>query len=233
MGLRVASYNVRKAVGLDRQRDPARILRVLQQIDADIVALQEADRRLGARPTALPRFLIEQETDYQVAHVAVNDVSLGWHGNAILVRRGLEVLGTDRLPLPGLEPRGAVLARIGGTGIGPVTVVGAHLGLLRSYRRKQLHALRAHLDDAGTDRTVLMGDFNEWSPVSGLEPIDGALRVVAPGRSFHAARPVAALDRIAHGPALRVAKAGVDTSALARQASDHLPIWADIVQSAE
>ena len=41
----VASYNMRKAIGLDRRRDPQRVLDVLHQIDADVVALQEADKR--------------------------------------------------------------------------------------------------------------------------------------------------------------------------------------------
>ena len=39
----LASYNMHKAVGLDGKRDPHRVLKVLQEIDADIVALQEAD----------------------------------------------------------------------------------------------------------------------------------------------------------------------------------------------
>jgi endonuclease/exonuclease/phosphatase family metal-dependent hydrolase len=38
---KVASYNIHKGVGTDRKRDPARILRVLQEVDADIVCLQE------------------------------------------------------------------------------------------------------------------------------------------------------------------------------------------------
>ena len=45
----VASYNMRKAVGTDRRRRPDRVLAVLKEIDADIVALQEADKRFGDR----------------------------------------------------------------------------------------------------------------------------------------------------------------------------------------
>ena len=51
--LRIASYNIRKCVGLDRRRDPERVLGVIAGLGADIVALQEADRRLGARPSTL------------------------------------------------------------------------------------------------------------------------------------------------------------------------------------
>lgn len=223
MELKIASYNVRKAVGRDRRRDPARVLSVLTEIDADIVALQEADRRLGARPTAIPRRLIALETDYEVADVARNDVSLGWHGNAILVRRDLEVDTPRRIPLPVFEPRGAVSVQIGGR----LRVVGVHLSLSRRYRRQQLAAIRAALPRDGM-ATVILGDFNEWSGRRGLEPLDGAFTAHAPGRSFHAARPLAALDRIALSPALELKDAGVVETAAAKVASDHLPVWADV-----
>ena len=49
MTLRFASYNIHKAVGLDGRRDPERILTVLKEVDADVIALQEADRRFGRR----------------------------------------------------------------------------------------------------------------------------------------------------------------------------------------
>ena len=45
----VACYNMRKAIGTDRRRNPDRVLEVLQEIDADVVALQEADKRIGGR----------------------------------------------------------------------------------------------------------------------------------------------------------------------------------------
>ena len=51
--LRVTSYNIRKAVGTDRRRDPARILRVIAETGAEIVLLQEADLRLPPRRPVL------------------------------------------------------------------------------------------------------------------------------------------------------------------------------------
>src|SRR5215218_1173757 len=61
----VASYNMRKAVGLDRRRNPRRILEVLQEIDADVVALQEADKRIGGRGSAVPHELIDTHGLYR------------------------------------------------------------------------------------------------------------------------------------------------------------------------
>ncbi len=222
--LRFASYNIRKAKGLDQRRDPHRILAVINGLGADVVALQEADLRLGARPTALPRRLIEQETDFEVVDVAANEVSLGWHGNAILVRKGMRVKGSQRIDLPGLEPRGAVRLELDLPS--PVTVVGAHLGLVRRHRVKQLETLMSELE--GARDALVLGDFNEWSKSRGLEPLERDFDVLSPGRSFHSARPIAALDKIAHRGGLSVLDAGVEEGKQARRASDHLPIWADV-----
>ncbi len=82
MQLRLVSYNSQKAVGLDFRQDPSRKLTVIAELDADVAFLQEADKRLGARPMALPWFLIKQHTDFVAADVAETDVSLGGHGNS-------------------------------------------------------------------------------------------------------------------------------------------------------
>ena len=231
MRLRLVSYNIQKAVGLDLRRDPARILGVIDELKADIVVLQEVDKRLGARPTALPRFLIEQHTDFVVADIAENDVSLGWHGNAILVRRGFRVLRTARLALPGLEPRGAVLAQVApteATNGSEITVIGAHLSLLRSWRRRQARALHDHAEAGDLSSTIIAGDFNEWSMRKGLGPLHPTFTIVTPGRTFPANRPVGALDRVALGSHLRLHRAGVADGGSARVASDHRPVWIDL-----
>ena len=224
--IRVASYNIRKAVGLDWRRDPARTLRVIAALGADVVALQEADKRLGPRQAALDPELLESETDLRVVRVARSPVSLGWHGNAILVRKDLEVVRSGRVALPGIEPRGAVTALIR-TATGEVNVVGVHLGLRRGCRRLQFARLIARLR-GDAPRTVIMGDFNEWSPDRGIEALRPEFAVVKPGLSFHASRPVAFLDRFALGSELSLVAAGVEEGLDARIASDHLPVWAEL-----
>ena len=220
-GLRVASYNIRKAKGLDRRRDPMRIVQVLNGLEADVIALQEADLRLGARPGALARNVIEAETDFEIVPVARNAVSLGWHGNAILVRKGMKIGAVTHIDLPGLEPRGAVRVDLPA-----FSFVAAHLGLMRRHRVRQLHAIAKAVE--GAERVIVAGDFNEWSPHKGLEAL-GQFNVHAPGHSFHAARPIAALDRIAMSSKIELRDAGVVQEGPARHASDHLPIWADVI----
>ena len=225
MSLRIASYNIRKCIGLDRRRDPHRTADVIQALQADIILLQEADKRLGARPAALPRDVIAQFTHMHPQPEREGSHSLGAHGNAILINPNVSVEGVDFKNLPGTEPRGCVIADLH-TQQGPMRVVGVHLGLRRKDRLKQLLHLRSHLDALPARPTIIAGDFNEWSGKKGLEPLKD-MQVLSPGRSFHAARPIAHLDRIAHCTALTLHAAGVDKSPLARHASDHLPVWAE------
>ena len=219
---RIASYNIRKARGLDGRRNPGRIIDVLNGLDADVITLQEADRRMGDRPAALPKDLIARATDFDLVPLASNDVSLGWHGNAVLVRRGVGVAHHAQTTLPGAEPRGAVAVTLDDG----LTVVGVHLGLLRSSRRRQLRAIAAHAPDP--QKTVVIGDMNEWATRRGFEALISSYALHSPGRSFHAARPIAALDRVALSHDLALVDAGVDEGTLAKRASDHLPIWADV-----
>lgn len=228
------SYNIHKGVGLDRKRDPDRILTVLREIDADVIALQEADRRYGMREAVLPRAALDDHSPWRVIEPGHYDsartaASMGWHGNALLVRREIEVLGACAVPLPTIEPRGAVCAslRIAGE---IVRVIGMHLDLSGLRRRAQVEAVCSHIaahDESG--HAVMMGDLNEWSVKGGaLAAFRAPLRVLAPGRSFPSRRPLAQLDRIVISEGLTVEDAGVHHSALAAVGSDHLPVWANL-----
>lgn len=228
--LRVASYNMHKAVGLDRRRDPERVMTVLHEIGADIIALQEADRRFGARESALPPQMIEA-AGYVPVPIALRPHSIGWHGNALLVRRGIGITGAANILLPTLEPRGAIRADLSVDGQ-LWRIVAMHLDLSGLRRRHQVRSIMAHLAAAdGDPPTVLMGDLNEWSPSGGCLGDFAPMRVLSPGRSFHSRRPVAQLDRIIVSHDVTVSATGVHRSPLSVRASDHLPVWAELSQA--
>lgn len=227
--IRVASYNIRKAIGTDRRRRPERTIDVLNELGADVIALQEADRRFGSRASAIPVQLLEEHSDYKAVPFDTRAGSIGWHGNALLVRKPVEILERHLFHLPSLEPRGAVLAdvRVNGS---VLRIVGMHLDLSGLWRRRQAHAILSHLAEReGDPSTVLMGDLNEWSVRGGCLRDFGAHHHFAPcGRSFHARRPIAMLDRIMVTRDLEIVSSGAHGSATARRASDHLPIWAEL-----
>ena len=227
--LKVASYNIRKALGTDRRRSPDRIIEVLNDVGADIIALQEADRRFGKRTAVLSDFLLEHHTPWRAVPLGVRTESMGWHGNALLIRRDHELIAHDLIHLPCLEARGAVTATVR-VGDMTVRIVGMHLDLSGLWRRRQASALVHYLDQpqlAPVDATILMGDLNEWSAARGcLQDFTRSFQLATCGRSYHATRPIAMLDRILWRGALSMAASGVHQSAAARRASDHLPIWA-------
>ena len=136
------------------------MLDVLHEIDADVVALQEADKRFGGRGSAVPHELIDSHGMYKPVHLRrppqaharqgpaqahrpllkVNTRNIGWHGNAILVKRHIGVLDCAALDLPTLEPRGAVMAELL-IGDRPLRVIGMHLDLSGLWRRRQMRAI--------------------------------------------------------------------------------------------
>ncbi len=225
--IKVASYNMRKGIGTDRRRDPERILEVLREIDADVIALQEADRRFGQREGVIPLHLLDEHSDWKPVAVGKRVQSMGWHGNALLVRKSAEVVDCAAIHLPALEPRGAVTADVKADGR-TLRVVGMHLDLSGLWRRKQAAAILQHLAHATAPQpTVMMGDLNDWTAASGcLRDFGRDFAFAETGPSFHARKPIGRLDRIMASRDLRIVDCGVHTSAAARKGSDHLPVWA-------
>ena len=225
MSLTIASYNIHKAVGSDGRRVPLRILDVLDEIGADVAILQEADTRLGVRTSVLPADQLAAR-GWWAAPLAEQGRAIGWHGNAVLVRNEVRLTHSHRITLPSLEPRGAVLADVS-HGNHVVRLVGAHLDLSGLARARQMHAIIAAVARApGQPPELVMGDFNEWRRGgAAVAALARHWRELVLPPSFPARLPLGRLDRafVHHG--LAVAEAGVHASALARVASDHLPIF--------
>jgi endonuclease/exonuclease/phosphatase family metal-dependent hydrolase len=228
--VKVASYNIHKCRGADGLTRPERIVGVIRELGADLVALQEVDRRFGRRRGGLlDPSAIERETGMRL--LVQSDVSHrhGWHGNALLVRRDPISYTRSRLKLPGREPRGAVVAELD-LGEGKFRVIAAHLGLLRLSRVDQVDAILAAFHDLPALPTILLGDFNEWrrrgrSALSRLEPTFGLAPSIL---SFPSPRPIFPLDRILGWPKGLIMDLAVHDTPLARRSSDHLPLTAKV-----
>lgn len=231
IGKLVASYNIHKCIGADKRFDPDRITAVIAEIDADIIALQEADERFGKRAGLLDLRCLARETGLSPVPVAGKSGGQGWHGNLLLFREGV-VCDVHQVKLPGVEPRGALVADVD-LDTGPLRIVAAHLGLLRRSRAQQAEAILAAVSARNDRPTVLLGDFNEWRLGAGssllrFDPTFGPVAAALP--SFPSRFPVLALDRILGGPQKLISRLEVHDTPLARIASDHLPVkaWIDL-----
>ncbi len=225
-----ASYNVHKCVGTDGRYDPDRVGAVIAEINPDVIALQEVDRRFGDRAGRLDMERVGRETGLVPVPVSNGHAGHGWHGNTVLVREGM-VQELRQLRLPGLEPRGALVADIDLTA-GSVRVMAAHLGLLRQSRLLQVEMLLGHAREDEARPVVLMGDLNEWRRQhrrSALHPFRHGFGPVGRGvPSFPSYFPVLALDRIIARPQGIIGEVEAHDTPLARTASDHLPVKAQV-----
>ncbi|HEY3719838.1 MAG TPA: endonuclease/exonuclease/phosphatase family protein [Roseiarcus sp.] len=227
--MKVASYNIHKCRGADGMIQPDRIIEVIGQIRADVIALQEVDHRFGRRGGLLDPTKIRRKTGMQLLVQSDVPHRHGWHGNALLVRGEPKSYHRSRLRLPGFEPRGAIVAELD-LGEGQFRVIAAHLGLLRLSRMDQARALLDTFLELPRMPTILLGDFNEWrrrrrSALGVLEPMFG----VAPSiLSFPSRRPIFALDRILGWPTGLITDLAIHDTPLAQQSSDHLPLTANV-----
>jgi endonuclease/exonuclease/phosphatase family metal-dependent hydrolase len=226
----VASYNVHKCVGTDGNFDPGRILNVVLELDADIIALQEADQRFGTRRGLLDLKTLYSRGGYRsVLDEGSKKLSHGWHGNVVLHRLG-SVSAVEKLSLPGLEPRGAVLVDFDVQGI-PLRIIAAHLGLLHRSRTLQAEAILGAAHPVDDRPVILLGDTNEWrsGQRSALRMFDPHLADVDMAvASFPSRFPLWPLDRVLTNRHVTVFEMSAVETKLARIASDHLPVRAVI-----
>ncbi len=235
--VRVVTYNIHTCVGVDRRCDPARIAAVLCEIDPDIACLQEVDARRRLVPFADQWAYLGAATGLTVVAGDPHE-QRGRFGNAILTRFPVLSARTIDLSVGDYEPRGAIDADLL-VGERVLRVLATHVGLRLAERRRQVGRLLAALGETpASDRpaphaVLLMGDLNEWRGRRGcLRTLDRWLGPGVAPRTFPSWMPVLPLDRIyAMGPAV-LRDVLVYRSPLARLASDHLPLVADLCWTA-
>jgi endonuclease/exonuclease/phosphatase family metal-dependent hydrolase len=224
----VATYNIHTCVGVDRRYDPDRVAAVLGELDADIIGLQEVDAR-----HRLNRHL--NQWDYFAEKTGLNAIAganvtdhRGRFGNALLTRFPVRLVQHINLSVGAYEPRGAIEAEVL-VDERKLRVVVTHLGLHAGERRLQIGWLLDALAQSPcqAEATLIMGDLNEWrGRRGGIPALDRRLGRAPAPRTFPSWLPVLPLDRIYAGGAASLRAVAVHRSALARVASDHLPLRA-------
>jgi phospholipase D1/2 len=228
--LRVASYNVHGCLGWDGRRDVARVIRILREIDADVIGLQEVESRHG-------RSEIDQAERFAAAlgmacieGPLLHHAQRGWYGNAVLTRLEVQAVRRVLFGSHGGEARGAILCDLAAGDGTCWRVMTTHLDLRSRHRRSQFATLLDQLVPSPRQPTVLMGDFNEWWPRSrGLATLSEHAELPPAPPTFPAWLPALRLDRIALSGCRLRGEVRRHFTPLTRRASDHLPIFADLV----
>jgi len=234
---RIATYNIHKCRGVDGRVHPERVARVLEEINADIVSLQEVVSHEGAA-------IADHQADYLAGRLglfgAMGETRKhrgGAYGNVTLSRWDFKLIRPIDITIGRREQRVALRTdiRMGGHILHMFNV---HLGTAVHERRHQAirlidrDLLRA-VDISGP--RIVLGDFNEW--VRGLVTktlvaefhLTDLHAHLTRARSYPALLPMLHLDHIYFDHHLKVEKAFYHRTRRSLIASDHLPLVADLV----
>jgi endonuclease/exonuclease/phosphatase family metal-dependent hydrolase len=237
-GLACATWNIHRTRGADGRVDPDRVLAAILASPtlacADILALQEAEGECPPYAGFPPLAVLPAQTGLRSVHEGEGTrwgaASHGFIGTILYLRPPLLAVHVTVIDLPGVCPRGAVVAEVQG-GPRPFRVVATHLSLSQPLRIVQMRTLAQHLARRPAMATVLMGDLNEWRPWGGLvfsARIAGR-RLTGPTRATFPARlPLLSLDRILCDLPGAVTGASAIATPEVRAASDHLPLVATL-----
>ena len=238
MKLRVLSYNIHKCIGgVDRKYEPTRVVEVIRKLDADVLMLQEVDAGVGRSNRDQQVEVLGEELGmrYRTWFPNVDVRGGGQYGNAILSRYPLIESTNIDLTLRFKKRRSVLhgVIRVRHDGVDrTVHVFNMHLGLARYERKRQLQMfLDSHpFSNLHHDTPVVVGgDLNDVYGGLGmmLEPA-GFRGIERRPLTFPAWGPLRALDGIFVRGAVDFMHLRRCDSDLARRASDHRPIVAEV-----
>lgn len=230
--LRVATYNIHRARGMDGRTNPARIAEVIRSIDVDVVALQEV---IGAGGSSHGHAA-------EIGALA----GMGWvmaparhlrgclFGNVVLSRHPIRHHTQYDISWKTCEPRNCQRVDVA-FGHDTLHLYNVHLGTAFLERRYQAGRLSAILHDHRvTDPKIVLGDFNEWTKGLATSTLRERLQSIdlrshlRRRRTYPGMFPVLHLDHIYYEGNVEVVKVELPRTRLSLMASDHLPLVAEL-----
>jgi endonuclease/exonuclease/phosphatase family metal-dependent hydrolase len=232
---RIATYNIHKARGMDGRVRIERILRVLRQVEADIVTLQEVINREERTPEEHQACYLAEQLGYFFGIGEKRKHRNAAYGNVTLSRWKFEAVRHIDLSIAGREPRGALRTDIRvGTEI--LHIFNVHLGTAVRERRAQARLIDEHLLSAldVPGHRIVMGDFNDWNHGLVTKTLSAEFHLtdlaehLPRTRGYPALLPLVHLDHIYLDHKLQVESARFHRNRLSLMASDHLPLIAEV-----
>ena len=219
--VRVATYNIHRARGLDGRVSLPRIADVVRELDADVVGVQEI---YAAQAEQLAKDVGMQPVTGTTVHRTD-----GAYGNAILTRLPLRGVATFDLSVGVREARGGIRVDLGFREQ-VLHIFNVHLGLRGRERAAQVKWLveRHILWDDRTGPRIVIGDLNEWFPGRVGRALRREFTSLRRRLTHPALLPLWSLDRIFWDHAVRGESLRVHRTRLSRVASDHLPLVASL-----
>lgn len=240
---RIASYNTHKCRGIHGTISPDRVIRVIEELEADILCLQEiVDAAGGTGKFDQARQIAEAFPELNMAFGETRPLHGGRYGNMLMTRFPIMETRTHDITKSTREERGVLQCAIEVSPGAMVNVFNVHLGTGYMERRKQIEVLigreilaQPHLSGP----RIVIGDFNEWTRGLTTRLLQQSFQSDRPIRNRRSARtypgvlPILSLDHCYYEAPLHMESTKIWKSRRAVIASDHLPLIADFALASE
>lgn len=234
---RIASYNTHKCRGIHGAISPERVIRVIEELDADILCLQEiVDAPGGTGKYDQARQIAEALPELNSAFGETRPLHGGRYGNMLMTRFPIREVRSHDITKSVREERGVLQCSIEIGHSLYVNVFNVHLGTGYLERRRQLEVLIGPAILAQpmlTGPRIVIGDFNEWTRGITTRLLqqnfqsDRPIRNRRSARTFPGVLPILSLDHCYYEAPLKMEGTKIWRSRRAMIASDHLPLIAD------
>ena len=217
--IKVMTYNIRHAKGLDGHVDLGAVIKEIVQADPHIVALQEVDR-LNVRSGFVDQIArLGEALDMHWAYAPTMGVFVTEYGNAVLSK--FPIISSQMFLLPGKsEARNAMQVLVDAYGQ-PLNIWNTHLGQSSEDRQRQIPVL-VELTKESEAPYIVMGDFNMDTAHSALQPSLDSWRHISIEEATHISGK--RLDHLFISDEVEL----IDRGIVKGTASDHFPVIASL-----
>ena len=213
VNFRIASYNTHKCRGIHGPISPDRVIRVIEELEMDILCLQEVvDAQGGTGKFDQANRIAEAFPKLHSAFGETRPLHGGRYGNMLLSRFPILAARTHDITKSMREERGVLHCIIDlGHGL-RVNIFNAHFGTGYMERRRQIEVLFGDGILAKPDLNgprIVIGDFNEWTRGLTTKLLQQSFLSHRPRRNLRSARtypgvlPILSLDHCYYEPPLK------------------------------
>ena len=156
LSLKIASYNVRNAKGMDNVVDFDRVAKVINDMDAQAVAIQELDSATQRSHGLVVLDELAKRTNMFASFNASIEFSGGKYGNGILTKE--KPLRKEAIALPGREEKRSLLI----VELEDYVVCCTHFSLNEEDRQASIVLIQQQTEKYQSKPVFLAGDFNAY-----------------------------------------------------------------------
>lgn len=223
--LKILSYNIRNAKGMDEVIDYDRVAAVIRRVDADCVALQELDSATQRSGGKVVLEELAKRTGMFASYNKSIDYQGGGYGIGVLTRE--KPLRKEAMVLPGREEQRSLLM----VELGDCVIGSTHWSLKQPDRKASVAVICRGMQKYNSKPVFLAGDFNavpsseeiqvfskEWTALNDLSiptiPVNNPTRCI----DYIWLKKNSKFD-------IKVLETHVEKETMA---SDHLPVWVSV-----